>query len=98
MKTTIIIEIESPDRHKVWMDDNIVTEEDAFKRFGRENVERFQKEFSKDIHDQIVDYVMEIKEKMIDDFNDGRLLGDNQLENWEDLSDFDVEIKVIKNG
>lgn len=98
MKTIITIEVESPNRLEVWQDNEISSIEEAFEKLGKEETLKFQDEFSKGVHKEIINYIENIEEKIKDAFElDGLILEDYQIEGWENLGDYDIKIKVTKD-
>jgi len=97
MKTILKIEIETPDNFKVWEDASIITEEEAFEKLGKEETIKFQKEFAKGVHKEIVSCIENVKDLVKDEFEmQGKILEDYQIEDWDSLEDYKVNIKLIQ--
>ncbi len=93
MKTTLIIEIETPDNYDVW-EDGEKSKED----YTAEELKEFSDEFSKGFHDEIVEYIKNnTYDNLNDTFADGDILEEYQLESWDSLKDYEVKIN-IENG
>jgi len=95
MKTKIIIEVETPDNYCVWSDC-----EKAQEDYTEEELSKFQKEYSEDLHKAIVRKFTdldEVTEQIEESFNNE--LEDFYIEQWETLEDYKIKLsaEVMKN-
>lgn len=92
MKTTLSIEITSADKVTGILPEEGQTEED-FKGEDAKALDGFRKEFAKDFHKAIVDY---LKGYFADEFEEDLLdsLDEYYVEGWDTLKDYGTKIKL----
>lgn len=93
MVKKIIIEIEIPERLHIWQDADIYDEEDAFKKLGKDEVLRFQKEKTEELYNYIKSNIEEyIKE------DENFIMGIHEnvvsIEDWDSIEDYDIKVNV----
>jgi len=96
MKTKIIIEVETPDNYCVWSDC-----EKAQEDYTEEELSKFQKEYSEDLHKAIVRKFTDL-EDVTENIEESLCEGELEnfyIEQWETLEDYKIKLsaEVMKN-
>lgn len=88
MKTEILITIETADRMDVFEEEG----QSADDYVGKEKeLEEFQKEFSKNVHNELVEKIMN-KEMLEDEFIEN--LEENSVEGYESFEDYKIDVTI----
>jgi hypothetical protein len=94
MKTKLIIEIETPDYHEIFPEEGQTDEDFEGKE---EELEEARREYSKELHDCLVEEIKRyFEERLEDEFADQSLIEEYYVEGWDELKDYGIKLKITE--